>query len=379
VLVVSQVALSLTLLVGAGLMVRTFLTLRPVRPGFTAGDKVTAFVRERAPSVIPPPVFFRRLLDRLAEIPGTQAVSGSTYLPMSGSVTSGLASAGETTLQAWQGQVTPNYFAEMQIPIVRGREFSPADDSRAPAVAIVNETFARRMWADRDAIGALVTTTVPGGGRRASRVIGIARDTRSLGGDLKTRPELYLPFAQTAGPYLYVILRTSDPFAAHLPAAIRTAATGLDPLQVVDRVEPLAAMLDERVSTPRFGAWLLGAFAVMAVLLAAVGLAASIAWWVAQRTREIGVRIALGARAADVVGIFVRQGLTLAGVGVALGLAGAAAGTRLLRSWLYGVTPFDATTFAASGAALLAIALAAAYVPARRAARVDPLIALRTD
>jgi len=244
---------------------------------------------------------------------------------------------------------------------------------------IVNETFARRAWPGRDPIGAMVTSSAPGAAQLSRRVIGVATDTRSLGGDLTTRPEVYMPFAQSPTPYMNIILRTADPFDPRLPAEIRAAAAGLDPLQVVERIRPLQTMLDVSVSTPRFGAWLLGAFAAMAVLLAAVGLAASIAWWVAQRTREIGVRMALGARPADVVGIFVRQGLILAGAGVAIGLLGAAAATRLLQSWLYGVTPFDAATFVASGGALLVIALAAAYWPARRAARVDPLIALRTD
>jgi putative ABC transport system permease protein len=297
---------------------------------------------------------------------------------MSGSVTSGRVTAGETTISAWQGAVTPNYFAEMRIAIVGGRDFSTSDDGAAPPVAIVNETFARRAWAGRDPIGATLTVSGPGGtGLR--RVVGVCADTRSLGGDLTTRPEVYVPFAQEPLPFLYVIVRAADPFDARLPAGIRAAAAGLDPLQVVDRILPLPAVLDASVSTPRFGAWLLGAFAVMAVLLAAVGLAASIAWWVAQRTREIGVRIALGADPAQVVRLFLARGMALAASGVVVGLAGAVTSTRLLRTWLYGVTPLDPATFAASAVALLAIACAAAYLPARRAARVDPLVALRAE
>ena len=378
-LVVAQVALSLTLMVGAALMVRTFLTLRPTSPGFVSQDKVTAVVRERSPSAVPPDVFFRRLFDRLAEIPGTQAVSGSTYLPMSGVVTSGAVSAGNATLSPWRGAVTPNYFAEMQIPIIRGRAFADADGAATPPVVIVNETFAHRAWGDGDPIGAIVITNARGGGRVARRVVGLARDTRSLGGDLITRPEMYTPFAQDAGANLNIILRTSDPFDVRLPAQIRAAATGLDPLQVVDRIRPLQAMLDDGVATPRFGAWLLGVFAAMAVLLAAIGLAASIAWWVAQRTREIGVRMALGADAASVMRLFVRQGLALTTAGVVVGLGGAAAATRLLSGWLYGVTPLDVPTFAGSAAGMLTIALLASYFPARRAALVDPLVTLKAE
>jgi putative ABC transport system permease protein len=378
-LVVAQVALSLTLLVGAGLMVRTFLTLRPTSPGFVARDKVTAFVRERSPSAVPPEMFFRRLLDRLAEIPGTQAVSGSTYLPMSGTVDMGSVTAAETTLSPWRGEVTPNYFGEMQIPIVRGRAFADADGPAAPPVAIVNETFAHRAWRDGDPIGATIITRARGGVGVTLRVVGLARDTRSLGGDLNTRPELYVPFAQEPGAYLNIIVRTSDPFDVRLPAEIRAAATELDPLQVVDRIRPLQAMLDEGVATPRFGAWLLGVFAAMAILLAAVGLAASIAWWVAQRTREIGVRMALGADAASVARLFVRQAVLLTATGIVLGLGGAAAATRLLSGWLYGVTPLDLPTFAGSAAGMLGIALLASYLPARRATLVDPLVTLKAE
>ena len=378
-LVTSQVALSLTLLVGAGLMVRTFLTLRPVRPGFTASDKITVSVQQRSPDAVRPSVFFRRLFDRLQEIPGTQAVSGSTYLPMSGVVTSGMVSAGETTLSAWEGTVTPNYFAEMQIPIVRGRAFAATDDDAAPAVTIVNETFARRTWADHDPIGEAVTVRGFDGMQFVRHVVGVVRDTRSLGGDLKTRPELYVPFAQDGLPFLYVIVRTADPFDARLPGEIRAAAAALDPLQVVDHFTVLQTMLDDGVSTPRFGAWLLAAFAAMALLLAAVGLAASIAWGVAQRSREIGVRMALGARGRDVVAMFLKQGLGVTLAGIVFGLAGAAASTRLLQSWLYGVTPLDGRAFAGSAVGMLVIAALATYLPARRAAGVDPVVTLRTE
>ena len=378
-LVVLQVALSLTLMVGAGLMLRTFLTLRPVRPGFTAGDKITAVVRERSPVDVPPVIFFRRLFDRFAAIPGAEAVSGSTYLPMSGFVTSGTVSTGDTTLNPWQGDVTPNYFAEMQIPIVRGRTFVEADGAAAPPVAVVNETFARRAWGDHDPIGATIVTGVRGAAPVTRHVVGVVAVTRSLGADVTARPELYLPFAQNPGALLNVILRTQDPSDIRLPAELRAAAAGLDPLQVVDRITPLQAMLNASVSTPRFGAWLLGAFAAMALLLAAVGLAASIAWWVAQRSAEIGVRMALGAGAHDVVAMFLKQGLVLTLAGIALGLAGAALSTRFLQSWLYGVTPLDPSTFAACAAGMLAVAAAASYVPSRRAARVDPLIALRSE
>ena len=209
--------------------------------------------------------------------------------------------------------------------------------------------------------------------------MGVLRDTRFSGGDTRARAELYLPYAQNPSPYLNVILRTSSPEDLRLAAALRAAVAAVDPAQTVGRISTLETQLDAQVAYWRFGAWLLGTFAGLALLLAAVGLAASIAWWVAQRTREIGVRMALGANPGQVTRMVVRQGLTLGLSGIVLGLAGAAASTRLLESWLYGVTPLDPRTFAWSAAGMLVIAALASYLPARRAARIDPLITLRSE
>jgi putative ABC transport system permease protein len=217
------------------------------------------------------------------------------------------------------------------------------------------------------------------GTRTVREVVGVAGDTRTMAGNLNVRPEVYVPFAQSPGPLLNLIVRARHPGDPALAAAIRGASAALDRTQVVDRFAPYQDFLDSRVARWRFGAWLLGVFAGIAILLAAVGLAASIAWWVTQRTREIGVRMALGAPPAQVTRMFLRQGLALASTGVALGLGGAAASTRFLESWLYGVTPLNPAAFAGSAAALLAIAALASYLPARRAARVDPLIALRAE
>jgi len=379
-LVVSQIALSLTLLVGAALMVRTFLTLMPSAPGFNATDKLTAVIRLQGPASSAPGVFFEKFFDRLRTIPGVLSVSGSTYLPMSGTVNQVTAVTETGTTNVWKGVVTPNYFDEMQIAIARGRGFTARDDGSAPAVAIVNEAMVRKAWpAGVDPLGATVAVENADGTRAVRQVVGVIRDTRSLGVDLKARPELYVPFAQSPDPWLNVIIRTRDVRDPRLPVAVRAAAAAIDASQVVDRFAPMQDMLDSRVATPRFGAWLLGIFAAMAVLLAAVGLAASVAWWVAERTREIGVRMALGAQTGDVTRMFLRQGLLLTTAGLLLGLGAAAASTRLLQSWLYGVTPLDRAVFAGSAVAMLGIAALASYIPARRAARVDPLIALRSE
>jgi putative ABC transport system permease protein len=286
VLVTVQIALSLTLLVGAILMIRTFLTLRPVQPGFTAADKLTAAVRLQgvfAPEPIP---YFTRLFDRLRAIPGVQGVAGSTYLPMSGLTSSADVVAGGTAIDIWTiGAVTPNYFAEMEIPLAGGRSFEDHDDASAPPVAIVNEAFVRRAWPGGNPLGE--TIDVQRAGVRTRRlIVGVIRDTRVLGSSLRSSPELYVPFAQSPGPFLNVIIRTPNPADPRLPAAVSGAAAALDPSQVIDRLASYQAFLDSRVASPRFGAWVLGMFAAMAVLLAAVGLAASIAWWVTRRTRE---------------------------------------------------------------------------------------------
>jgi predicted lysophospholipase L1 biosynthesis ABC-type transport system permease subunit len=208
-------------------------------------------------------------------------------------------------------------------------------------------------------------------------VVGIIRDFRGAAGDTRSRPELYIPFAQNPIGFINLIVRSPNSADPRLRDALRAAVAAVDPSQVVDRIATYDDTLLARVAPWRLGAWLLGTFAAIAVVLAAIGLAASMAWWVTQRTREIGVRMALGANPQRVRRIVLGQGLGLAIAGVILGLAGAAASTRLLASWLYGVEPLDPKTFAASAAGILAIAALASYIPARRATRIDPIVALR--
>ena len=376
-LVAGQIALSLVLLVGATLLVRTFLTLRPTNPGFTTTDKLTGTVRLQGAAVKAPIAFFEAVFDRLRAIPGVQGVTGSTYLPVSGNVGIATIRGGEKPIDVFSGIVLPNYFDEMQIPVLQGRPFDARDTGSAQPVAIVNEEFVRRIGVARGGVGA--TLDVKGiYGQSAQRlIVGIIRDTRSSGADTRARPELYEPFAQTPSPMLSLIVRSASPADPRLRKAMADAVAAVDPLQVADRIMPLADLLDDRVATWRFGAWLLGAFAAIAILLAAIGLAASIAWWVSQRTREIGVRMALGADPGRVARLVLRQGLGLVAAGIVLGLAGAAASTRVLEGWLFGVTPLDRPTFAACAAGMLVVAALASYLPVRRATRIDPLVALR--
>jgi putative ABC transport system permease protein len=378
-LVVSQIGLSLTLLVGASLMIASFRTLRPSDPGFNGTDKLIATVRLQGRSATTPGPVFGNLLDRVAAIPGVRTVAGSTYLPMSGTVAAVPVSTENSTQELFTGIVTTNYFTEMEIPVVRGRAFDDRDHSGGARVAVVNEAFARRMFPGSDALGRLVTIDFYDKQQGPRQIVGITRDTRSFGADLKARAEIYIPITQATTTLLHLIVKAVRPGDPRLASQLRAAMVDIDPTQVVDRVMPMQEMLDDTVSRWRFGAWLLGSFAAMAVLLAAVGLAASITWWVTQRTREIGVRMALGANANGVAALVMRQGLAVAVAGIALGLAGAAASTRLIASWLYGITPLDPRTFAASAVGMLAIAAAASYLPARRASRVDPIVALRAE
>ena len=378
-LVAAQIGLSLTLLVGASLMMVSFRTLRPADPGFHATDKLIATIRLQGRAATTPGPLFDNLLDHVAAIPGVRGVAGTTYLPMSGTVAMVPVRSENATQEIWSGVVTPNYFAEMEIPIVRGRAFDERDHRGAARVAIVNEAFVRRMFPGSDAIGRFVNIDFYDRQQGPRQIVGVLRDTRSAGGDLRTRPEIYLPLPQATTALLHLVVKTDRPGDPRLSSQLRTLMAEIDPTQVVDRVMPMQEMLYASVSTWRFGAWLLGLFAGMAVLLAGVGLAASITWWVTERTREIGVRMALGANANGVAALVMRQGLAVAGVGIVLGLAGAAASTRLIASWLYGITPLDPRTFALSAFGMLVVAAAASYLPARRASRVDPIVALRAE
>ena len=242
-----------------------------------------------------------------------------------------------------------------------------------------SEELVRRLGPARAGVGLSLVVTGIDRKTETRQVVGIVRNTRSHGGDTRVRPELYVPFTQTPYATMNLLVRTATPGDPRLRSAIRAAVAAVDDTQIVDRMTPLADLLDDRVATWRFGAWLLGMFAGIALLLAAVGLATSIAWGVAQRTREIGVRMALGAEPAQVTRLFLRQGLARTATGIVLGLAGAAASTRLLESWLYGVKPLDLPTFAWSAAGMLVIAALASYLPARRAARIDPLVTLKAE
>jgi putative ABC transport system permease protein len=391
-LVVAEVALAVVLLLGAGLLIRSLAALNRVDPGFRPEEVLT--LRLSLPSADYPENervvgFYRELLDRLAARPGVVAAGAVTNLPLASTLGDlGFDIAGRTVPEGearpradWQA-VTPGYFEAVGMRLVRGRGIEPRDDEQAPGVVVISESVASRYWPGADALGERIQ--LPGEPGWVT-VVGIAGDVRHAALDQPPRPELYVPHAQfrswnggTAVRSMAVAIRTAgDPLA--LAPAVRAEIRAMDANLPVAELRGLAQIRAESVAQPRFVALLLGAFAAVAVALAALGVYGTLAYLVAQRTGEIGVRMALGACAAGILRLVVAQGVGLALLGVLLGLSAGFALTRLLEQQLYGVRATDAVTFVAVPVVLLLVAFAASYLPARRATRIDPLVAIRTE
>lgn len=382
-LVVAEISLSIVVLIGAALMIQTFRTLRPSEPGFEPDHKLLQVARLRGATPEVASQFYRDLFDKLRGAPAIQNVAGTTYVPMIGN--SGLANINlnGTATRVLSNTVTPNYFSLMGIPVRAGRAFTGDDTRGTEPVAIVNEVLARRINPSGQVLGLRISmdTTLMGltGPPRERTIVGIIANTRGVGSDTRTRNEAYLPHGQDPGAALTLIIDYPAGRSAEAAASTRSAIRELRPDFVITPPSELRSMIDKSVATPRFGAWLLGIFAGLAVILAAIGLMTTIGWWVNQRTREIGVRLALGASRGQVTRLVARQGLTLAVGGVAAGCAVAAVLTRYMATFIYGVTPLDPATFSGAALLMLMIAAAAIYLPMRRAARIDPAITLRTE
>ena len=388
-LVVTEVALSVALLVGAALMIQSFLAILPTHPGFDSSNRVVASMALSGPryqSPGPRLAFLGELTDRLTHLPGVRGVSAASFVPFGDSVAfvpitmTGRPDLEDGHVGVFSAMVTTNYFEEMRMPIKRGRAFLTTDDARAMPVAIVSETMARRLWPDGDPLGAQIAIKARGFAfdDASRRVVGVVGDARSFGSTTRTSSQLYVPLAQYPTDALCVVVRT-DPGAPDPSSDIRRAAAATDATQVLNSVSRFDDLLSRSVAPRRFVTWLMIAFAAMAVGLATVGLTAVIGASVAQRTREIGIRMTLGARPAAVIRLVLGQAMALALGGVVIGLGLAVATTRFLTDSLYGVTPLDRPTFAASAALMLVVAMAASYIPVRRASNVDPLVALRAE
>jgi putative ABC transport system permease protein len=384
-LVVAEVALSLMLLASAGLLIRTLGVLQRVSPGFAPERAMTMQLllpQTRYANPASMIAFYRRLHDAIASMPAVTASAVSTTLPMTGSdigmgfLPDGRAVDPNSRTSASFFGVSPDYFSTLGIRIVRGRGFTARDDERAPSVVVINETMAAKYWPGEDPIGKRVTLAYNNTGPR--EIVGIAGDVKQTNLTDAVVPQMYTPFVQAPWPFLTAVVKTTAaPEAA--AGSLRQALARLDPEQAAGDIRTFDQYLARSMATPRFTAILLGAFAGLALLLAGFGLYGVMAYSVAQRSREIGIRMALGAQASDVRSLVVNQAVRLGTAGLVTGIAGALAVTRVLDSLLFGVTPSDPLTFLAVSAALISVLLLAAYLPARRATRVDPIVALRAD
>lgn len=394
-LVVAEMALAVTLLVGAGLLLRSFEKLTRVDSGFDRSHLVTFNL------VLPAATYadslrrvalFEQITEQLDQVPGVQSAAAMSGLPPRRQV-----NANDTRFEGYVAKpgippqnvdyynyVMPNYFSTMRIPMVEGRSFGPMDGPKSPPVVIVNQTLARLFYPGQSAVGHRIQ---PGGVVDTAQwftIVGVAKDVKQGGVESKTGTEIYLLNEQTptyegfAPRNMNIVVRST--LAPNvLSPSIRRIVSSVDPGLPIVGLRTMDEVFDDALARPRFLAELLVIFAVVALALAAVGTYGVLAYSVAERRREIGIRMALGASEGGVLTLVLRQGMTVALIGLAVGLAGALAVTRVVSSLLFGVQPTDPATFAAVGLFMLAVALVACVVPARRATRVDPLVALRLD
>jgi putative ABC transport system permease protein len=381
-LVVAEVALALVLLIGAGLMLTSFSRLRAVDVGFDPTNLVVVFVplpQARYDSEAQAQ-FYTRLIERLRTNPVTERSALVFPTPFGG----GNARGGYTVEGAPDRQrseqpmvqinsITPGYFATMAIPVLRGRDVELSDTRDRPGVIVINQTLAAREWPNQDPVGKRLSI---GGGMLT--VVGVVADSKRSDLEAAQEPAVYMSHAAFTIPFMGAIVR-SELSEGTITSAVREAVLTLDPELPIDNADTVATILERTTGQPRFRALLVTAFAAVALVLAGVGLYGLISYTVAQRVPEIGVRLALGATPAQVGGLVVRQGLFLAAGGVALGMVGALGATRLIEGLLYSVSASDPVIYFALAALLLSIAALACYLPARRAMRVDPMAALRSD
>jgi putative ABC transport system permease protein len=398
-LVVSEMALAMILLVGAALLIRSFHDSITVDPGFQTHNILTMDMSTLGPrfqTTAAVAEVVRQGSERLQNLPGVETAAASCCMPLEGGYGLPFNIEGvPPTNGAWNGMggwrsISPGYFKVFHIPLLRGRAFTVQDDGKSEPVVIINEAMAKRYWPKGDEIGARITVAKGVGPQFAEpprEIIGVVGDVRDNGLNFKPEPTMYVPVAQVTNgftqesaeliPMQWMIRTRVAPFSlsSEVQEQLRIASGGLP----VGTIRTMDQVVSHSVAYQRFSVWLLSVFAAIALLLAAVGIYGVMAYSVQQRTQEIGIRMTLGASPQNVRAMVVRQGMLLAGIGVVIGVAGGLAITRVMGSLLYGVKPWDPLMFAVTAILLALVALLACYLPARRASRVDPLIALRYE
>jgi predicted permease len=390
-LVVAEVALSVVLLVGAGLLVRTFANLMSVEPGFDPSNVLTfqiALNGDRYDTTDEAAAFYRDALERISRLPGVEAAAVINKLPLDWQFNMPVSFPEQPdSRQSVQFRmISPDYFRVMKITVQQGRAFTDEDNVAASPVAIVNDAFVRRYF---NGEGPLARQLAVGNNLAdpVRRVVGVVGDAKQYGLDRPAPATVFVPIPQMSDRLMATVraftmahftVRTAVP-PMSLGEAVKREVAALDPSLPLSDMSSMEAMTETSVAPQRFNMLLLGLFAGLGLVLATVGIYGVVAYIVAQRTNEIGLRLALGAQAADVMGLILKYGLALALAGVALGTAASFALTRLMKGFLFGVSPTDPITFAVIGVFLAGIALVACWIPARRAAKVDPMIALRYE
>ena len=384
--VIAEIALALTVLCGAGLLARSLMQLQGVDPGFQTESALSLRVtlpQRSYPDSNAQHVFHTRAIEGLRALPGTQSVGGTSFLPLAG--------LGPATSfwRADQPQPAPNdrpvadarpvtsgYFHAMGIPLLAGRDVTENDTADRPPVAVINESFARQIYPGDNPIGRLFILNL--GNEQPHEIIGVVGDVKLVSLDGEIRPTAYLSSRQYAFGIMSYVVRTSGDPATLAPAAVRVIRE-IDPLLPVSAVRPLDEVFAESIARPRLTAAAMSIFAGAALLLAALGVYGIVAYSVAQRSREFGIRVALGARPMQIVRMVVAQNLRVVAIGLVLGVLAAVPATRMLRGLLFQVQPNDPGTFAGIGAMLAAVAIVASYLPARRGTNVDPVVTLKSE
>jgi putative ABC transport system permease protein len=387
-LVAAEIAISIVLLIGAGLMSKSFIRLQNADPGVNVNNVLTfrlALPRTKYPQAENVADFYRRLEERLRAMPGVEGVATTSKIPIGGTGF-GLGRVflregqpeppASTDFPAQWNVITPAYFKTIGIPLIKGRYFTEQDKSDSNQVIIISQNMARRLFPNEDPLGKRIRSWRDE--NKLREIIGVVGDVRYFGLEDDQRSLIYVPHAQDTWSSMMVAVRTSaDPLS--VVGAVRREVKALEPILAVGNIATMTSVRDNSLAESRFNALLLVIFAIVAMMLAAIGIYGVMAYSVTQRTREIGIRLALGAERRDVINLVLGQGVRLTLIGVTIGLLGAVAATRALTGLLYGVSTTDPATFIVISLFIAVVALIACYVPARRATQVDPLVALRCD